>query len=347
MAGTTRVCGGPLALGDSELCARACQALHRNRRPWRAADVRPTVTSTRGIACHAAAVTQLLAYDVGRSLVHSTNAAEPRVSAHLHKTSVREPPGCINDAHALRLQQTAHMSLRWAHATHLSKHHASNDQMRHEDAGHTATHRHPPCADAKKPGAIPPHARGQYQMLRGVPNNVAHAHTREPCTACTDERQTHMNDAICAPELPTAQPISTALRTQSVGCPRNIFRQTLNDANHFTQFVVLFSECVCNAQPHLFIINPRCAIALRTHLQNPCCAQALVLSSKPTDPIRGTLTANTALAGVWQRNHANAHENSNPYHAQPRTHQLLAHTHFMTYTHVRTHECTRRACPLP
>ena len=134
---------------------------------------------------------------------------------------------------------------------------------------------------------------------------------------------------------PTEQPTSTALRTQSVSCPRDIFRQTLNDANHFTQFMVLLFECVRNAQPHLFIINPRCAIALRRRLQNKCRNHAPVASPQPTDPIRGTLTANTVLASLRLRHRANAYEHTDANKNTRTRIQTPTGARNPTHTHAR------------
>ena len=109
------------------------------------------------------------------------------------------------------------------------------------------------------------------------------------------QRRMKVQRALCVIKSPTTQPISKASRTQCVGCPRDIFRQALNDANHFTQFMILFCECVCNAQPHLLIVNPRCALVLCGRLQtNP--QRSFVFSTQPTDPILGTLATNAVLA---------------------------------------------------
>ena len=172
-------------------------------------------------------------------------------------------------------------------------------------------------------------------------------------TACAAKRKTrnvqrHMKvrRALCANKSPTTQPISKALRTQCVGCPRDIFRQALNDANHFTQFMVLFCECVCNAQPHLLIVNPRCAIALCGRLQANA-QRSLLFSTQPTDPILGTLATNAVLACLRWRNHANTYEHANPHRAHARKHaNTVAHTYTQTYPRtIATKLCSKLAGP--
>ena len=174
--------------------------------------------------------------------------------------------------------------------------------MRHEEAGRNATHRHPWGAGDGMTDETFTHKRPATIRCLGAFPSTSHLCKCKLFTACAAKRKTrnaqrHMKvrRALCANKSPTTQPISKALRTQCVGCPRDIFRQALNDANHFTQFMVFFRECVCNAQPHLLIVNPRCAIALCGRLQtNP--QRSFVFSTQPTDPILGTLATNAVLA---------------------------------------------------
>lgn len=66
---------------------------------------------------------------------------------------------------------------------------------------------------------------------------------------------------------PGPQQLLGAPGTQGVCRSRDIFRQTLDDTNHFNKLMAFFSVCVCNAHPHVAIIRTRCAIALRKRMQ--------------------------------------------------------------------------------
>ena len=66
---------------------------------------------------------------------------------------------------------------------------------------------------------------------------------------------------------PGPQQLLGAPGTQGVCRSRDIFRQTLDDTNHFNKLMAFFSVCVCNAHPHVAIIRTRCAITLRKRMQ--------------------------------------------------------------------------------